>query len=124
MIALEISEQDAGLLSESVLSRQVEQGFFDAPYFCSHKRGRNWAAVVERDLTESGGLRRTWLDRARGQGGWYRVPPKGAFIEIAADYFTSGGRRDRERHYFRVASVTSSEIVLFEVPLSLVPRSR
>lgn len=103
---------------------RVEQGYFDCPIYEGHHRGRNWAAVVRRDLTSPGGLRRAWLERARGGHGFYAVPAKGSYIEIGADYYTSGGHKQPHRRYFQVLSVTDGKIVLREVELSEIPRVR
>ena len=120
MIALGISQLNEKLLSMEILSLRVKRSFFDAPYYCSLKGGVNWAAIV--DVTAWGCLKRTWLEPARGEKGWYRVPPQNTYIEVGADYITSGGRRDRVRHYYHVISVTSSEVVLWEVRFSQVAR--
>jgi len=79
----------------------------------SHKRGRNWVATVVCDKGQPGGLRRTFW--ANGTGSY--VAPScepGDYVEVAADYFSSGGSRSRRRKFFRVLAVDVEQIIVRE----------
>ena len=90
--------------------------------FESHQRGKNWAAIVRRDLNSSGGLKREWLPHARGAIDYYKLAPVGEFIEVGADYHTSGGNLQPDRHYYLVKEVTETAVILVEISKSQIPK--
>jgi len=85
----------------------------DAPVYCSHRRGKNWMAVISKDPKGPGGLRRRFLANARGQY-YYMVEglKVGDPVEFGADYYTSSGHRDPERWYGVVIELTADHIVI------------
>jgi len=88
---------------------EIELGaLVDVPVYCSHKRGRNWAATVKPDPRSPGGLARKFWQRAYGHY-FYMIPKDlqvGDVVEFGGDYYTSSGRRSPERAYCVVLSVT------------------
>jgi hypothetical protein len=95
-------------------SFKIENGaLVEVPIFEEHKRGRNWMAVITADPRKPGGLERRFLKRAGGKY-FYMVEglKVGDAIEFGADYWTSSGRRNTNRVYAAVVSITSTELVL------------
>lgn len=90
-----------------VLELAVEDGALtEVPCYESHKRGKNWLAIIHSDPTAPNGLGRQFCDRGRGK--YYYMADKlapGLAVEFGADYYTGGGRPSRERVYGVVLSV-------------------
>lgn len=85
----------------------------EAPVFCSHRRGKNWCAVIAKEPNAPGGLKRVFLPRAKGQYYYIVASLKvGDPVEFGADYYTASGKRSPERWYGVVLSITDSEIML------------
>lgn len=92
---------------------QIEQGaFITVPHYIDDRRAKNWAAVIAEDPTAPGGLKRTWLTRAKGrfiyQAGGLRV---GMPVEFGADY-----KSQRNRWYGFVVKVTETAIEFQSLP--------
>jgi len=67
----------------------------DAPW-CSHRRSKNYAAIIT-GLDPRYGYKRTFLKKGFG-GGYYVFPEKpkaGDIIEVVAIYFTGGGHGEK-----------------------------
>ena len=94
---------------------EVAQGYIDQRDlgYEDHKRGTNYIATVSFDPSQPGSLAREfWL---KGSGSFKAIPSNimtGEFIEVAHDYTSSGGNRNRRRDYFRVVSHNDDELVL------------
>lgn len=89
----------------------------DAPVYESHKRGKNWMAVIRLDPTAPNGLGRVFVPKAKGDDNYYIVEgavQAGDAIEFGADYYTGGGSKQATRWYGVVVSITDKEIVLAE----------
>jgi hypothetical protein len=95
---------------------RVEQGaMVEVPLYESHKRGKNWAAVVTKDPKAPGGLNRNFLKRAYGKYYYFVDSLKvGDVVEFGADYYTSSGRKDANRKYAVVIAVTTDVVELEE----------
>ena len=100
----------------------IEDGTIENHLADSHKRAKNWVAIVHRDKAQRGGLDRNFLER--GDGNRVKVGPdllrSGTCLEFAGDYVTSGGRRQRNREYGRVTEVTSDSITIERIELDEV----
>lgn len=97
---------------------RVEDGaMVQCPVYCIHKRGRNWLAVIHKDPKSPGGLGREFVPKARGRY-YYPVDclSAGDAVEFGADYYTGGGRPNRERRYgvVKAVGIDSISIVFFE----------
>jgi hypothetical protein len=89
----------------------------DAPVYESHKRGKNWMAVIRLDPTAPNGLGRVFVPKAKGDDNYYIVEgavQAGDAIEFGADYYTGGGSKHATRWYGVVVSMTGKKIVLAE----------
>lgn len=104
-------------LPEGAKALQVDKGYIDQASlaFEDHKRGNNWIATVEHDPESPGGLKRGFWKK--GAKSYRKVPDniEGRYIEVAADYSSSGGKKERNRHYFDVSKCQDGEIVLIPV---------
>jgi len=72
----------------------------DIPYE-THKRGKNWLAVISRGPRSPGGLARQFL--ARGHGPYAYIAediPEGSALECGSDYYSGGGNPSRDRRYY------------------------
>lgn len=96
----------------------IEEGALTkAPVWESHKRGRNWLAIIKLDPASPGGLERHFVTRAHGD--YYYMADElvpGQPIEFGADYYTSGGRKNSTRRYYLI--VERNEGALFLRPCS------
>ena len=76
------------------------------PCYEKHRRGKNWVATVVRNLKAPGGLeRRFWK---KGFGRYYIIPNNisiGDFLEFGGDYYSSSGKPDRNREYYRLEAL-------------------
>jgi hypothetical protein len=94
---------------------QIEQNaLLDAPIWESHKRGKNWCAIIAKDPTAPNGLAREFLERARGQ--YYYILHEQVVqntpLEFGADYYSGSGNPHRQRWYGVVISVSDGALVL------------
>lgn len=107
-------------MSTKIFIGEVENGaMLTAPVYESHRRGRNWMAVINADPSSPGGLSREFVER--GKGKYYYIVDEdivGKPVEIAGDYFSGSGRRSPNRWYGVVRALTSTEITIeeFESP--------
>ena len=83
----------------------IEDGTIENPQYDAHKRAKNWVAIVERDKSQPGGLRRTFLGRAPGGRVLVAGVEPGMWLEYAGDYYTASGRKSAIRAYGRVIEV-------------------
>lgn len=82
----------------------------------SHKRGRNWMAVISKDPQAPNGLARSFFKPARGDY-FYILPADlkvGDPLEIGADYYSGGGHPARRRWYGYVVAVADDAVVVQE----------
>lgn len=78
---------------------KVEKGaLLEVPVYKSHKRGKNWLAIIELDPASPGGLKRRFLPRARGEY-YYFIEPGTYPVEFGADYYSSSYRKYPNRVY-------------------------
>jgi hypothetical protein len=92
----------------------VEAGALtEVPVYESHKRGKNWLAVIQIDPTAPGGLRRTFQRRAYGDY-FYMIDglARGMAVEFGADYYTGVGRKHATRWYGVVRCVLKDGLIL------------
>lgn len=87
------------------------------PVYESHKRGKNWMAVIAPDPRSPGGLARTFLPHARGEY-YYLIEAlkPGDVVEFGADYYTSSGRKSAARWYGVVRNVTEDKVEIEQAP--------
>jgi hypothetical protein len=104
----------------SVTKLAVEDGTIENLKHDSHKRAKCWVAVVEKDKSQPGGLRRTFLDRAPGGRVMAAGIEDGCWLEFAGDYYTCGGRKRADRIYYRVVAANDGELRMEECELSEV----
>lgn len=96
---------------------KVAQGYIDQIDlgFENHRRGTNYIATVKFNPSAPGGLDRNFWEK--GSGSYRAIPDEleiGDFIEVAHDYTSSGGTRNRRRDFYRIVSVSESELILAE----------
>ena len=98
-----------------------------APVYESHRRGKNWMAVIAPDPAAPGGVARTFVPRGRGRY-YYIVSADlvGQPVEVGADYISSGGKRSPKRWYGVVRALTSEEIRIehYETATQAIAASR
>ncbi len=84
----------------------IEDGTIPHTCFEPHRRGKNWVAVVVKNLQAPGGLERRFLKKASGRN--YVLPTDikvGDCLEFGGDYYTASGRPSRNREYYRVVGI-------------------
>ena len=87
----------------------------DEAGYSSHRRSRNWLAVVKPNRTCPGGLERNFLERVRGNPSYYHVNgelEEGTVLEIASDYYTGSGKKRPRREYRAILVVDENAVVL------------
>lgn len=92
----------------------VNGALLEVPVWSVHKRARNWAAIVDIDPLQPGGLSRFWLNRGRGMCK-YIVPDElrlYAAVEFAADYVRGSGWKDPERWYGIVTEIAEDHLTI------------
>lgn len=90
-------------MSNNILDLEISYDAIEAPIFCGHKRGNNWAAVVTGK--NAANATKHFLGRA-GEEYDVELVKKGDVLEIAADYRTSGGNFQPERIFAVVVERT------------------
>ena len=90
-------------MSDNILDIEISYDAIEAPIFCDHKRGNNWAAVVTGK--NAANATKQFLGRA-GEEYDVELVKKGDILEIAADYRTSGGNFHPERIFAVVVERT------------------
>jgi hypothetical protein len=96
---------------------RIESGALtDAPCYVSHKRGKNWFAVIEPDPTKPGGLDRAFAAKAKGDS-YYILPTLaiGDAVEFGADYYSGSGRKNADRWYGFVVASTAEWLLLRKI---------
>ncbi|KQT64148.1 MULTISPECIES: hypothetical protein [unclassified Aureimonas] len=84
----------------------LDGGALENPAFVSHKRGRNWGAVLSGP--NAARMQRTFLAAREATVDVSDVQP-GQVIELGGDYVTSGGNRHYDRRYFLVLDTDGEE---------------
>ncbi|RIX99269.1 hypothetical protein D3218_15185 [Aureimonas flava] len=77
----------------------LDGGALENPAFVSHKRGRNWGAILTGP--NAARMERRFLP-ARGATVDLSDVQPGQVIELGGDYVTSGGNRHYDRRYYLV----------------------
>lgn len=111
----ELKARKTASVPENATVIAIDNGYIDQSdlNYEEHARGTNWIATVSHDPSQPGGLARKFWDK--GSGSYRKVPADltiGATVEVAYDYTSGGGRRDRKRDYYKVAEVNASELTL------------
>ncbi len=93
---------------------EIEKGALkDAPVYCSHKRGKNWLARIEKDPRSPGGFKREFAPRAYGE--FYYILPEswkvGDEVEFGADYYTNSGKRHPKRWIGKIVEIGENYII-------------
>ena len=93
----------------------ANNALLEAPKFETHKRGKNWMAVIDIDATAPVGLGRDFLPRGRGEC-LYIVEKVDVFdpIEFGADYMSGTGRKYTSRWYGIVVAKTDGVLLIEE----------
>jgi len=89
----------------------IEDGTIENTNRWAHKRAKTWVAIVQKDKSQPGGLRRTFLDRAPGGRVFVGPTKPGDWLEFAGDYYTGGGSKRPDRKYYRVLERNGSLIL-------------
>jgi hypothetical protein len=114
--AAEAAEREAlGLTSGQIALGVVEGALAEVPAGCweSHKRGKNWLAVIATDPKSPGGLHRDFCDKAKGAYYYLIDGLKGGDpIEFGSDYYSGSGKPSRNRRYFTVNRITDSHVIV------------
>lgn len=81
----------------------------------SHRRGKNWVAIVAPDRSQPGGLSRVFLDRPRQE---YVAADfeEGDILEIASDYTKASGKKSYNREYVLICQIAADTILAADVP--------
>lgn len=80
------------------------------------QRAKNWVAVIKPNRARPGGLDREFLPRAVGSRYHTNIVVAGDFIEVGADYVTTGGNKIPARRYFRILQVAGNTWTLRDCP--------
>jgi hypothetical protein len=89
---------------------EIEDGTIPNHKQTGHRREKAWVAVVERDKSKPGGLRRDFLPRAPGGRVFVVGVEPGCWLEFAADYYTCSGSKRPDREYVRVVGACSAAL--------------
>lgn len=84
----------------------LDGGALENPAFVSHKRGRNWGAVLSGP--NAARMERTFLHTRGATVDVSDVQP-GQVIELGGDYITSGGNRQYDRRYLLVLDTDGAD---------------
>lgn len=87
----------------------------EVPIWETHKRGTNWAAIIEKNPDSPGGIGRDFLTKAKGDY-YYKVDKLSlnSPIEFGADYTSNGGKKYRKRWFGVVIKITEEELYIQE----------
>lgn len=96
-------------MEQTTVTVDATDGVIDHLHYDAHKRSKSWVARVRRDRSAPGGLQRHFLERAASGKGRVQLGPitAGDWLEFAADYYTTSGRKQQNRHYYRVSTFTA-----------------
>lgn len=92
----------------------IEDGTIENPRHDTHRRAKNWVAIVERDKSQPGGLRRTFLERAPAGRVHVAGISAGCWLEFAGDYYSASGRKQANRTYVRVHEISDTAMTIEE----------
>lgn len=84
----------------------LDGGAMENPAYVSHKRGRNWAAILSGPNAAK--MERTFL-AARGATVDLSDVQAGQVVEFGGDYVTSGGNRQYDRRYYLVLATDGAD---------------
>jgi hypothetical protein len=79
----------------------IEEGYLtEAPVFETHKRGKNWMALISNDPKSPGGIGRKFFERGNGKY-IYDTSAVELYmpLEFGADYYSGGGNKQACRRY-------------------------
>jgi len=91
--------------STEIRTIEIEDNTIYNCHECNHQRGKSWVAIVEKDKSQPGGLKRMFLRRAPGGRAFLEGVVPGVWLEFAGDYYTGSGHKQAKRHYYRVLEV-------------------
>ena len=106
---------------EDIWVVEIEDNTFDQEdiVYESNPRGKNWVAIVERNLSKPSGLARRFLRRVgRSTRVFASAIRPGHWLEVGADYYTARQRCHPCRYYFLVLSISQDEMVLRQIEKS------
>jgi hypothetical protein len=86
-----------------------------APIYETHKRGKNWMAIIAASPIAPGGLDRTFL--RRGNGDYYYIVSDlqpNTPVEFGADYYSARGKKSTKRWYGVVKTISPGSITIEE----------
>lgn len=90
-----------------------DDAMMNAPVYETHKRGKNWMAIINVSPTSPGGLGRIFIKK--GQGPYYYMTNKlklGMPVEFGADYYNAKGSRSVKRWYGVIRELTNTKITI------------
>ena len=95
------------IMADEMWKGKIECGaLIEVPAYETHKRGRNWLAVIEEDPKAPGGLSRIFCERAKGKFFYMTdILEVGQAVECAGDYVSGGGNRSPNRVYGVVSKI-------------------
>lgn len=96
-----------------ILTRVLDGRSISNPAYESHKRGRNWAAVVSGK--NAANFERRFLS-TRGETVDLEPVRAGDVLEFGGDYITGGGRRVPDRRWFHVHQIDDELIKFVRYP--------
>ncbi len=107
-----------GIEDDDIVLTVADGALASVPRGCweTHKRGKNWLAVIQVDPSKPGGLDRAFAAKARGDS-YYMLPTLevGAAVEFGADYYSGGGSKNAKRWYgFYIRKFTAMNVAATE----------
>ncbi len=97
---------------------KVERGYIEAPIYETHRRGKNWMAILKKGKAPRKPEREFQEKEIADGTAFYPIQNVhvGDILEFGADYITSGGHREGNRKYFRVLEKEEDYIEVEEIP--------
>lgn len=92
----------------------IEDGALtESPVWESHKRGKNWLAIITPSPSSPGGLSRTFAEKAKGAS-FYILPDwtVGDAVEFGADYYSGGGSKNAKRWFGVVVRIDAERVII------------
>lgn len=92
----------------------IEDGALtEVPLYRSHKRAKNWLAIISIDPSSPGGIGRDFVKRAYGHY-YYMVDELkvGNAVEFGGDYYSGGGAKYPKRCYGIITALSDSQLTL------------
>ena len=99
---------------EKIKLKVENKALLDSPVWESHKRGRNWFAVIKLNPKAPNGIERKFFPKAHGEY-YYIITEEakpGVPVEFGADYYTNAGHLNPCRWYGVITEVTPDYIEL------------